>query len=243
MANSKLHLCDGWITKHEPESTGYYSRCADGNYHRLHGASDGLTDGFQGHNLELMLRRTGEWVGILPNRIMVSDIIRLQEITHKSIQEISMYDVVVHWNRALAQNPTWRTTFKAPVEDYDIPGTATRIYNSIEEIEEELRDISNDVYLVDDAAEKELREMFPPNVSDGMDKATTRRMKRLETENKYYKDKVRAYRQMYVGAGNKIKELNAEIVRLKQFEPITVDPKSVNDKTDITRRFATMDLM
>lgn len=88
-----------------------------------------------------------------------------------------------------------------------------------------------------------VRAMIYESTDKRLDKATERRMKRLETEIKYYKGEVRAYQQMYIGAGNKIKELNAEIERLKQYEPITIDPRSVSDKSDIIRRFATMNLV
>jgi hypothetical protein len=238
----------GWQGRTEPESTGYYSRCADGNYHRLRlpGAGDGLTDGFQGHKLELMLQRTGEWIGVLPNRIMVSDILLMQEITGKSIQEISKYDVVTNTQdirgytaHTWRSTPTWRNTFKAPTEDYDIPGTTTRIYNSIEEIEEELRDRSDDMHLDEAFHDRDV-------LIDGafeLDKGTARRLKRLESENRYYKDKTKVYQQMYIGAGHRIKELNAEVERLKQLVPVTVDPNTVKDKSDVIRRFSTMDLV
>jgi hypothetical protein len=197
----------GWQNKYEPESQSYYSRLSDGNYQRLPGSVDVLPDIIQGKYIIAMKQRVFEWNGTLPNRILSSDVERMERYT----------DVLHHV----------RLEHMLPEELHD----GIRVYHSIEEIEEELRDRSDDMHIVDDA------------FHDDMNKGTVRRMKRLENENKHYKKQYEDYKKKYIGAGAKIKELNAEIERLKQFEPITVDPKLLSNKTDVTRRFATMDLM
>jgi hypothetical protein len=76
-----------------------------------------------------------------------------------------------------------------------------------------------------------------------LDNGTARRMKRLETENRYYKDLSKKHQQMYIGAGQRIKELTAEVERLRQLVPITININDVKNKSDVTRRFATMDMV
>jgi hypothetical protein len=237
--DDRVHSND-WRLKHEPESVRMYTRCVDGNYYRIPFLNDGLPDVIQGREIELMLKSVQEWGGSFPNRILNTYVKTLQLRINALYGEVRIMttqkdNISKHWDRAVAQAATWKNTFVAPTEDYDSEGN-TRIYNSIEEIEAELRDRSDDIY-IDDAYHNGIEGLKE------LDKATARRMKRLESENDYYRNLSTKYQQMYVGAGHKIKELNGEIERLKQFEPITVNPSTVMDKTDITRRFATMDLV
>jgi len=126
--------------------------------------------------------------------------------------------------------------------DGDLPNRILSIVvERMQKLTEVLTDeiaIMAELHMVDEAFHNDIH-----GLEELLDKGTTRRMKRLEIENKHYKKQYDDYKKMYIGAGQKIKELNAEVKRLKQFEPITINPESLSDKTDITRRFATMDLM
>lgn len=262
----------GGQNKLEPESTGYYTRCADGNYYRLPGRKDNLPGAIQGMKIQIMLQRTGYWQGVFPSRITCSEVERMQTVTGvltDEVREIRMWRVnrlsqlqapvipipLRNMDGSIAKTHTWKNT--APVtiggvansaryDDLSAYDNPSKWMDNFDAPQDEYTDqhlVAESGTLIDEDTLHELHQEWGGGMSEGLNKATARRMNRLETENRYYKNLSLKHQQMYIGAGAKIKVLAAEVERLKQFEPISVNPNVLQDKTDITRRFATMDLV